>query len=665
MCCILCILGAERFLYSEVVMRTFAFSCFCSVFFLIASPVHADDFLDNLLEQSQVAIEKGLNGVRNIINKGLDAGAEGIEARDQRLAAERAEEAEAYEQSLTLEQRIAVQQSLNGLGYAIGTPDGEFGPRTRQGIKSFQASLESTETGQLSAAQGARLLGSSSPTPLVTLEANPEAPEKALDPAEASEETLDPVETSEQTLDQAETSPNAPPVIEVVQANAPSINLPPRAATDLEAAFQGQVFAATLNRGHTGPGMLALQKQRFLDKNADTEATRRVLLSIAKQIMAVERRRASILTTFRQALIDETARQPREQRITPVFHDIYLADLLDHPRADDLARTVLQLDYDLTYLEDILNLDRRENAFNQVTFGFFNPARMRNEDPALYLANHVDKIRDLVDLLIRNLPDDIYLNGPISNIAVDLTQQSIQRAQRQKRVSFLAVWPWRNGGSGKAVSEEALAMQIYEPVGALWGEPDNIRTVGNGDLYQWPARAHVADEIGLILSGGLERFLSGQAQSRTPIGQYILDAMQLLDELLPPHGASSMLVAIDRNLDLEKAVISEPDLQAIADIIRAGDGLGYILQARLDDVASIDLNKTITMQLEFETLSIYHMETGSVIAPLGQEAFPLFSPDLQTESALQPIESTSRSVVEFKLPVLDRRQPTVIATPNN
>lgn len=51
-----------------------------------------------------------------------------------------------------------IQQALNAFGHDSGRPDGVFGPKTRTAIASYQTSLGEEPTGELTAAQRARLL---------------------------------------------------------------------------------------------------------------------------------------------------------------------------------------------------------------------------------------------------------------------------------------------------------------------------------------------------------------------------------------------------------------------------------------------------------------------------------------------------------------------------
>ena len=44
-------------------------------------------------------------------------------------------------QPLSREQVRALQSALNDRGFAAGTPDGQLGPATRQGLRAFQRSL--------------------------------------------------------------------------------------------------------------------------------------------------------------------------------------------------------------------------------------------------------------------------------------------------------------------------------------------------------------------------------------------------------------------------------------------------------------------------------------------------------------------------------------------
>ena len=42
---------------------------------------------------------------------------------------------------LTLDERIKMQQLLARRGFAVGEPDGRFGPQTRVAVRQFQASI--------------------------------------------------------------------------------------------------------------------------------------------------------------------------------------------------------------------------------------------------------------------------------------------------------------------------------------------------------------------------------------------------------------------------------------------------------------------------------------------------------------------------------------------
>lgn len=59
---------------------------------------------------------------------------------------------------LTRDQRLAVQQRLNALGYATGGIDGSFGPGTRRAIALWQRDRGYEQTGLLSVAQATEIL---------------------------------------------------------------------------------------------------------------------------------------------------------------------------------------------------------------------------------------------------------------------------------------------------------------------------------------------------------------------------------------------------------------------------------------------------------------------------------------------------------------------------
>jgi len=64
------------------------------------------------------------------------------------------------------QERIAIQQSLNSLGFAAGDVDGVLGPQSRNAISLYQASLGQDKTGQLTGGQYASLTTSANGQPL-------------------------------------------------------------------------------------------------------------------------------------------------------------------------------------------------------------------------------------------------------------------------------------------------------------------------------------------------------------------------------------------------------------------------------------------------------------------------------------------------------------------
>lgn len=65
-----------------------------------------------------------------------------------------------HERALSREERLEMQQHLNRRGYALGDPDGNFGPKTRAAIRDFQAAAGLVPDGFASQATLARLRGS-------------------------------------------------------------------------------------------------------------------------------------------------------------------------------------------------------------------------------------------------------------------------------------------------------------------------------------------------------------------------------------------------------------------------------------------------------------------------------------------------------------------------
>ena len=65
-----------------------------------------------------------------------------------------------HERALAREERLEMQRHLNRRGYAVGEPDGNFGPRTRAAIRDFQAAAGLVPDGFASQATLARLRGS-------------------------------------------------------------------------------------------------------------------------------------------------------------------------------------------------------------------------------------------------------------------------------------------------------------------------------------------------------------------------------------------------------------------------------------------------------------------------------------------------------------------------
>ena len=59
---------------------------------------------------------------------------------------------------LTRQQRVQIQQQLNGLGYSTNGTDGTFGPGTRRAIALWQRDRNYAQTGTLSAAQASEIL---------------------------------------------------------------------------------------------------------------------------------------------------------------------------------------------------------------------------------------------------------------------------------------------------------------------------------------------------------------------------------------------------------------------------------------------------------------------------------------------------------------------------
>lgn len=634
-----------------------------SIFFVVAGMVFA-------LLSTNMAAASSLEG---LIKKTIrDAGREIERAITDPAASD--------EYRMNRTQRIRAQRGLNALGYNVGRPDGSFGAKTRRGIRRYQADNGFASTGYLTRQQY-RSLASAGEEPddpqqqlsrdeivrlqealnelgfnvgradgkigrgtargiaafLRSRDLDPDVVKlrEAYDLAlkltgeddggstVAEVEETEPEDVSSTTEEQASET----------RASA-AVDIPQPEAKDLMAKYDGQILSKGLGRGNFYYPMFALQRQRFLDNNTNLEIYRTVLLNIAIRIMNADIEIYNELNKAKIEIDEDEARLPRRQRTKHLHHMIYMEDLLDHPKADDLAQLVLQLNWDTRFLAEFAPIEHGEKTANHIYFSFFDPTRVGDGDVKFYLARNIEKVEKLIRLLVRNLPDKTYFNGQLEYISVDPFEAKLKL---QRPDSFLEIWDYRNGGSGNEMPQWTADRQIYD---------DNFRDspyqfeVENDEIYTWPAGARVVTS----------NFDDHGERSKARIGRSILGAMRELNSLLA--GGELYLddfQVFERDIDVRKADIPIDMLETISKHFGSSgssNSLAYLAQVELRGMESVDGNESIAMDLALERLVLYDHNKGNIVAELTPEMFPYYGdakPKAREQSSPPPEENAAFS----------------------
>ncbi|PHP64895.1 hypothetical protein CSC94_22195 [Zhengella mangrovi] len=542
---------------------------------------------------------------------------------------------------LSNKQREAVQFRLNELGYNVGAPDGDFGRRTRRGISEFQIDNGFAPTGYLTGAQYAAIIeatdgqsasfsdkSSLSKNEIFQLQealnqlgypvGNPDGiigsgtangladylRAKGLNPFAVK--LRDAYELARGDADAKGTEDQ--PVVVSDQDPAPVQTV---TAMDLEIVYQGDIVSKGIQRAGFDYGTFALQKQRFLKNRIDQDQYRNVMLNLAIALMNADINTSNELNEAKKEIEQDESRKPKRQRVQHLHHVVYLEDLLDSPHADDLAKTILQINYDVTFFANLVEIQNRPGVKNYIYLSFFDPSRIGDSDAKFYLARNIGKVEALVKLLVRNLPDEVYFNGNLEHISVDPFDMKIKLKRPN---SFLEVWQWRNGGSSNKLPSYTTERQIYEVT--YFREAPWPFGRENDDIYTYPIGAKVVTE-------GFERH--GE-RSKRRIGAHILSNMRALNDLLGDTGDFFIITA--RDIDVTKANIPIEMLEIISKHLGTNVNLTrdlpYLAQARLLGMESVDGNESIAIELELESLVLWGNKDGKVVAELSPDVFPYF-----------------------------------------